>query len=103
MNIFDIGDVVRLRGSFTNSAGTAVDPSSLTLQLRRFLDDPSSFSTLVYGVNSVVRASVGEYYHDFSVSSGSQAGEWRYRWNGTGDNAAAGEQQIMFRVRFVGG
>lgn len=99
MNAYDVGDVIRLRGSFTNSAGTAVDPSSVTVQLRRVLDDPASYSTLVYGVNSVVKASVGEYYHDFTVSTD---GEWRYRWNGLGDNAAAVEVAFKVRWRAVG-
>ena len=99
MNIYDIGDSIRLRGSFTNSAGTVVDPSSVTLQLRQLQTDLGSYTTLVYGVNSIVRASAGEYYHDAAPSS---EGEWRFRWNGLGANAAAGEQAFMMRTRFVG-
>ena len=99
MNSYDIGDLIRLRGSFTNSAGAAVDPSSVTLQYRLLAADPTSYTTLIYGVNSVVKASVGEYYHDLSVTSD---GEWRYRWNGLGANAAAAETPFKIRTRSVG-
>lgn len=99
MNIYDVGDVVRMRGTFTNSAGTAVDPSSVTLQYRQFAWDPSSYSTLVYGVNSIVRTATGDYYHDLGVNSG---GELRFRWNGTGANAAAAEGAFKVLTRFVG-
>ena len=102
MNTYDIGDVVRLRASFTNSAGTAVDPTSVTVQYRRWLADPASYTTLVYGVNSVVKAGTGEYYHDLLTGS-LDAGEYRYRWNGLGDNAAAVEGRFMLSVRWVGG
>lgn len=100
MNKYDIGDMIRLRGSFVNSAGVAVDPSSVTLQYRRWFDDTASYTSLVYGVGSIVRASTGEYYHDASFTV---SGEWRYRWNGFGDNASAAEGQFMIRVRSVGG
>ena len=99
MNQYDVGDMVRVRGSFTNSAGTAVDPSSVTLQHKQFLADPLSYTTLIYGVGSITRVSTGEYYHDLAVNSD---GEWRYRWNGFGANAAAVEGQFKVRFRSVG-
>ena len=99
MNLYDVGDLVRLRSSFVNSAGASVDPSSVTLQYRRFLDDPSSYTTLIYGVNSIVKASVGEYYHDLATGS---EGEFRYRWNGLGANASAAEKAFKVRFRSVG-
>ena len=76
-----------------------VDPSTVTLQYRQLVADVASFTTLVYGVNSIVRASAGEYYHDAAPSS---EGEWRFRWNGLGDNQAAGEQAFLMRKRYVG-
>lgn len=99
MDSYDIGDRVRLRVSFTNSAGVAVDPSSVTLQYRRWLADPSSYSTLAFGVNSIVKESVGSYYHDLAPT---EDGEWRYRWNAFGDNASAVEKQFKVRFRSVG-
>ena len=99
MNQYDVGDVVRMRGSFTNSAGTAVDPSSVTLQHRQFLADPLSYTTVVYGVGSITRVSTGEYYLDVPTNTD---GEWRYRWNGLGANAAAVEESFKVRFRSVG-
>ena len=99
MNAYDIGDVVRLRASFTNSGGAAVDPSSLTLQYQIVKPVAGPLVALVYGVNSIVRAGVGEFYHDLDVTS---AGEWRYRYNGTGLNAAAAEGVFNTVLRWVG-
>jgi len=99
MNLYDVGDVVRMRASFTNSAGTYVDPSSITLQYRQFLADPLSYTTVVYGVGSITRVSTGSYFSDVAVNSD---GEWRYRWNGLGENAAAVEEQFKVRFRSVG-
>ena len=99
MNEYDVGDMIRVRGSFTNSAGAVVDPSSITFQYRQFLADPLSLTTLVYGVGSITRVSTGEYYHDLAVNTD---GEWRYRWNGLGANAAAVEGLFKIRFRSVG-
>lgn len=99
MNVYDVGDMVRLRVSFANSAGTAVDPSTVTLQIRRESDAQGSYSNLIYGVNSITKAGTGEYYHDFSVTSD---GMHRYRWNGLGANPAASETPFMIRQRWVG-
>lgn len=99
MNTYDVGDTVRLQAVFTNSAGTQVDPSSVTLQYKQYRVDASSYTTLVYGVNSITLAAAGSYYHDLNISSG---GEWRYRWNGLGANAAAVEGTFQVRWRNVG-
>lgn len=102
MNYFDLGDVIRLRAVFTNSQGSAVDPSTVTFQHRFRAFDPLSYSTLVYGVNSIVKTGAGNYYHDFFTSQQSYSGELRYRWNGLGDNAAAVEGALMVSIRHVG-
>ena len=99
MNFYDVGDVVRARASFTNSAGLSVDPSTVTLQHRQFLADPLSLTTVVYGVGSITRTSTGEYHLDIAVNTD---GEWRYRWNGLGENAAAVEEAFKVRWRSVG-
>ena len=99
MNYFDVGDVVRLRLILTDSAGTLVDPTSLTLQYRQWKADPASITTLIYGVNSIVKTATGNYFHDLAVSS---SGQFRYRWNATGDNASAQEGIFTVRTRHVG-
>ena len=93
MNRYDVGDVVRMRASFTNSAGTAVDPSSVSFQYRPPIDVTTS---LAYDTDAaLVKSSTGVYYADINVSS---SGVWKYRWNGAGSNAAAAEG--VFEVRF---
>lgn len=100
MNIYDVGDTVRLRTTFTDSGGVLVDPGSVTVQYRQFRADPASVTTLLWnGVNSVVRVQAGEYYHDLLVNTD---GEWMYRWNGLGVNASAAEGVFSVRNRFVG-
>lgn len=99
MNFYDVGDVIHLQATFTNSAGTGVDPSTVTFQYRPRDWSTSSFSTLIYGVNSIVKAATGVYYHDFPVQT---PGEFMYRWNGLVANAAAEEGIFTARIRWVG-
>lgn len=109
MNTFDIGDTVRMRGVFTNSAGAAVDPSTVTMQYRPFFADPASYNTVIYGPGAIVKGATGDYFLDLDIRSGtggySEAtmyGKWFYRWNGTGNNAAAAEGMFEVRTRNVG-
>lgn len=97
MNLYDIGDVIRVRGTFTNSAGVGVDPSSLSLQYRRILADPLSYTTVDYTL--VTRVAAGYFYYDLTPT---EEGEWGYRWTGTGNNAAAAESRFKIRIRSVG-
>jgi hypothetical protein len=99
MQTYDVGDVARILATFTNSAGAGVDPSSVTLQVRPRDWSVASYSTLIYGVNSIAKASAGVYYHDFPVNT---PGELMYRWNGLGINAAAEEGMFTVRQRTVG-
>lgn len=98
MKIYDIGDKVRLSAVFTNSAGTVVDPGSVTLQYRRWLADVNSFTTISQ-TGSIAHPSTGVFYADIAFA---EDGEWRYRFNGFGDNAGASEGIIKMRQRSVG-
>lgn len=99
MNVHDVGDLVRVSLTLTDSGGIGLDPGSLSFQHRRELADPLSYSTLVYGVDSITRTSTGVYYTDVSVNTG---GTWLYRWNAFGSNQAAVEGQFQVRWRKVG-
>lgn len=94
MNTYDVGDMVRVRLSFVNSAGVGVDPSSLTLSSYIRGAPLTTVQTLVYGVNSIVRAGLGEYFSDVAANS---AGTWQLRGVGTGDNQAAVQGQFDVR------
>ncbi len=99
MNSYPAGNMVRLTATFTNSAGAAVDPSSVHLLYAIVKPIASSVSSLAYGVNSIVKLSTGVYYHDVDASS---AGDWRYRWVARGSNAAAAEGGFSVPAPLVG-
>lgn len=98
MQNYDIGDIIRTGVTFTNSAGAVVTPDAVTFKFRKWLFDPSSITN----VTSIANPSTGEYYADIDTSSGMTEGEYRYRWQGTGNNAAASEGSFKIRVRAVG-
>lgn len=86
---FDIGDVASLTLSVT--AGTvAVDPG--VVGLTTLLPDGTS------GTPSVTKDSVGHYHCDITVT---QAGQWKFRWTGTGGNALVEEGSFLVRPRAV--
>ena len=78
--VYELGEQVRLPATFTRkSDGTAVDPTTVTVQT---ISGGGLQTDHVYGVDSaVIKDSVGNYHFDF-VPSG--AGQWRYRWVGSG-------------------
>ncbi len=82
---FSVGDLVRVDGSFTNAAGTAVDPTAVFAQYR----DPSgNVVALTYGADAaLVRDSTGVYHVDVDAD---EAGTWYYRFHSTGTGQAAG-------------
>jgi hypothetical protein len=83
---FQVGDKPRLEGTFTNSAGTAIDPTAVSFKVK----DPSgNIDTYVYGTNpEVVKEGTGVYYADIEAD---EAGTWYYRYFSTGTGQAAGE------------
>lgn len=91
---YDIGDLIRLTGSFSDLAGTATDPTGITLSIRL----PSgTITTLTYGVDaSVYRLSTGFYYSDFAPT---MEGLHYYRFAGTGAVTAAEEQNFYIKKR----
>jgi hypothetical protein len=100
MNTYDVGDVIRLTATFVNSAGAAVDPSSLVAWHRIIKPNLFDVTTIAFnGVDSMVKLSTGVYYTDVAVNSG---GEWHYRFRGYGANAAAVEGKFQVLVPIVG-
>jgi hypothetical protein len=88
---YDIGDMIRLSGSFTNSAGTATDPTTVTLKVK----DPSgNIDTYTYALSEVTKDSTGAYHKDITID---EAGQWYYRFVGTGTVAAAEEGEFEVR------
>jgi hypothetical protein len=81
---FNVGDLVRITGTWSDTAGTTVDPTTVTV----YYKDPSSNITeLVYGVDTdVVKSDTGIYYVDIDID---EPGNWYYRWKGVGVAQAA--------------
>ena len=95
-NTYDIGDLVRVTGTFTNAAGTATDPAVVKFSYR----DPSeNITTLTYGTDAaVVKSATGIYYSDVSID---EAGVWWFRWFSTGTGQAAGESWVDVRKQYT--
>lgn len=92
-NIYDVGDLVRCSGPFTNSAGAAIDPEAVKVSIRK---PDGTVTTYVYNTDAeVVKDSVGNYHIDVDANA---AGRWYYRWWSTGNGQAADENWFLVRT-----
>jgi hypothetical protein len=91
---FDIGDVVRVRTTFTDPVTTnPVDPGAVIMKYQKPDDTETSFT---FGVDSeLIKEAVGIYYVDLVPAVG-EAGTWFYRFDGTG--AAQSSEESSFDV-----
>ncbi len=89
--VCDVGDVAYIQNVFTNSGGTAVDPTSITL----YLEPPvGGVGTYTYAAAQVQRLAEGTYYYNGTATMG---GYWQVRW--TGDGAVIAASQSRYFVR----
>ncbi len=91
-NSYDVGDTVRITGTFTNLAGTNVDPSSV---VGKYMQPDGTVVTVESG--DITNSAVGVYYYEFAVNT---AGTWYYQIQGTGSNAGAYEGTIVVTTYF---
>ena len=93
---YDINDVVRMTGTFTDSGAALLDPTKVTV----VYETPDGTATaLVYGVDaSVKKASSGVFYLDHLTTA---LGQYEYRFTSTGTGAASGETYFSVRGRRV--
>lgn len=91
-NRYDVGDRIRLSVVFQTLSGIDTDPTTIVCKHR----DPSgNIATKTYGSDAeVVKVATGRYYLDLDID---EEGQWAYRWNGTGNVVAAGEQTFIAR------
>lgn len=81
---YQVGDLVRATGTFTNAAGTVTDPAAVLAQYR---DPSSNTASLTYGVDAaLVKDSTGVYHVDIDAD---EVGWWHYRFYSTGSGQAA--------------
>ena len=93
MEVFNLGQKIRVGYSYTTQAGVAADPGAVFVVVR---DPGSNVTTYQYGVDAeVVKDDSGEYHIDLSLSV---AGIWAVRGYSTGSVQAA-TADTLIRVR----
>lgn len=76
---YEQDSLLRFKATFKNIAGTATDPTVVTLRITK---PGLAAVTYTYGTDAELeRDSVGIYHMDFTCDV---AGEYKYRWKGTG-------------------
>lgn len=89
INVYDVGDKVRLSAAFTDISAVAQDPGGVEFKIRAPAGTVTSY---VYGVGAeVVKDSTGNYHVDYLISA---AGRYRYRFAGVTSGQAASERQF---------
>jgi len=85
---YDRGDVARVTVTFT-LAGVDTDPTAVTLKVK----DPSgNIASYTWALGTVTRSAAGIFYKDISLD---EAGEWFYRFEGTGAVESASEANLF--------
>ena len=92
MNVYQIETTIRLSVAFYNTAlNLPADPSMVSL----FVEDPDGVVTQIPS-GDIVRSGVGAYYSDFLPTS---AGQWTYKWQGSGTSVVATSRDTKFFVQ----
>lgn len=92
VNVYDVGDLARVTGTFTDVNGDVADPDTLTFS---YENPQGTVTSYVYLTNAeLVRQSEGIFYVDVSMTL---VGDYHYRWIATG--SGQGAQGGVFRVR----
>lgn len=83
--VFQVGDLPKIKITFTDEDGVAVDPTTVELMVQT----PSGArTTYTYGAGTVSRAGVGVYYKNYTVS---ESGTHYYHWEAGGAYTAVDE------------
>ena len=91
-SLYDIGDQVRISGTFDSAVPAPVDPG--TVMLKR-MAPTGVLADLIYGVGiEIVKDSTGRYHYLWSVTA---AGLHHYRWVGSGTNPGVFEGSFVVR------
>ncbi len=102
---YDVGDIVRAIGTFTDTGGTVGDPTTVkfgyTTPDSTALSTGNSFtrtSTSTGPVDFINKESTGVYFHDFTTTG---QGLYEWRFTSTGTLAASGESWASIRPQRV--
>ncbi len=86
MNVYQVGDRVRVTATFVNASAVAADPTTITCNVKvRYV---GTLRTYTYALAQLTKSGTGVYYLDVDVDV---EGIWDYRFAGTGAVVAAAE------------
>jgi hypothetical protein len=91
MGIYRLGQSVKLHVAFTDSAGAAANPTTVTCKVEK----PDGTETTYTSVSTpaITNPTTGTFE---LIISASQAGGWTYRWDGvTGPATPVDEEQFQ--------
>ena len=91
---YDVGDVVRLWGEWTDTGGSPIVP----VTPRFLVQAPDKTVTTYTTANGVTANSTTEYFVDITITDG---GRWRYRCESTGNTQAASESWFKVATKRV--
>lgn len=92
MELYTVGDTVRVTSTFSDLAGTNADPTTITFKYRTPAPALTTYSYVYATSTEVVKSTTGIYYVDVALTT---SGEFRWRWVGAGALAAADEGPIF--------
>lgn len=81
IGVYDLGEPRRLEAAFTNAAGTATDPDTVTLRVAKPDGNTYVYTYNVGSPTEVVRTGTGAFYFDLLLD---QVGDWYFQWEGSG-------------------
>ena len=93
-NTYDIGDLVQVTGTFTDSGGSATDPDVITGKFKT----PAAVETeYVYLTDAeLVKSGTGVYYFNISADA---SGSYYYRFEGESSGGVnQGGEETVFHV-----
>lgn len=89
MIFFDYGAKIRLKAIFADSAGTVIDPT--TVSFKYLADAVGITTTLTYPNANLIRELTGNYYTDIDTNEASGRYTWNWIATGTGQASSANE------------
>jgi len=92
---YDIGDRLRVTCTFTNTAGTATDPTTVAITVR---EPDTTETTYTWAAGQVTRSAAGVFYYEIDFDA---AGTWVVYWKATGTVVAASEKQYYVHASEV--
>jgi hypothetical protein len=96
-NSHDIGDLVRISGTFTTMGGGYVDPSTVVVAVQLPSGTTTTYTYLTDA--ALVRDSTGHYHVDVTVTA---TGTWIYTWTSTGTGQAVESGSFIVGVVLPG-